>query len=522
MMLTTVGAQALDTRRSWLALFSLVPASLAIGLDATVVSIALPTLATQMHASASTLQWFVIAYTLAFAAAMIPAGLLGDRWGRKRTLLVALALFGVASAACAWAPGSGAFLAARVLLGLGAAAVTPMSLALLPSLFSPAVRPRALAVLMATAMLGFPLGPLLGGWILSHAWWGWAFALNLPMVAIALVTVGRLMPEQRAERGSARVDVVGILTSSVALTAFTYGATRAGDDGWGSALAWTWMLGGLAVGAGFVAWERRAAHPLVDLRLFRDRGFSTGTALASVLSFVMFGLMFAVPQFAQGVLGTDAQGAGVRFLPLIGGMLVTSLAGDRIAPRLGARVVVGTGLLVTAAALALGATTSVTSGDGHLALWTALAGAGLGLALPASIDAAMAALGDEGAGTGSAVIQALRMVASSLGAAVLGSVMTAQYRGQLPALDGLPREAAAAARSGLQGALAVAQQAGLPDLAAAARTAFTSGLAVMLGSAAVVAALGATLAVLLPGRRAARRPERATPSPLPAAAESDA
>jgi len=515
-----VEQSALDTRRSWLALFSLVPAGLAIGLDATVVSIALPTLATRMDASASTLQWFVIAYTLAFAAAMIPAGLLGDRWGRRRTLLAALTVFGIASAACAWAPGSGAFLAARVLLGLGAAAVTPMSLALLPSLFSPEVRPRALAVLMATSMLGFPLGPLLGGWILTHAWWGWAFALNLPMVAVALVCVRTLMPEQRAEHAGGRVDVAGILTSSVALAAFTYGATRAGDDGWGSPLAWVWMGGGLAVGVAFVARERRTANPLVDLRLFRDRGFAAGSALASVLSFVMFGLMFAVPQFAQGVLGADAQGAGVRFLPLIGGMLVASLAGGRLAPRAGPRVVVGAGLLVTAGALALGAGTTVTSGDAHLALWTTLAGVGLGLALPTSIDAAMAALG-EAAGTGSAVVQALRMVASSLGAAVLGSVMAARYRTALPPLDDLPTPAATAVRSGLQGALTVAREAGLPDLAAGAREAFTSGLTAMLVCAAVVAALGAALAALLPGRRAARGPAAAA-DPLPAGAESDA
>jgi len=290
MTVTASTARTLDTRRNWLALMALVPASLAIGLDGTIASIALPTLATEFHASSSMLQWFIISFTLAFAATLIPAGILGDRLGRKRILLIALGLFGVASAACAYAGSAHAFIAARIVLGIGGAAIVPGSMAMLPQLFSPAARARALATLMAATMLGYPLGPLLGGWLLTHAWWGWAFLINVPMVLIAIVAIAILMPESRGDAAAA-LDIPGLALASVALIGVTYGATVAGDKGWGSPLAWTYILGGLALGAAFVWWERRSSSPLIDLSLFADVRFSTGTAVAAVLSFVMFGLL---------------------------------------------------------------------------------------------------------------------------------------------------------------------------------------------------------------------------------------
>lgn len=502
-MTATVAASPLDTRRNWAALFSLTPAALAVGLDATITSIALPTLADEFGASTAQLQWFTVSYALAFAAALIPVGLLADRWGRKRTLLAALVLFGAASAACAYAPSAGAFIAARVLLGIGGAAVLPSAMASLPTLFSPAVRPRALTALMAVTMLGFPVGPLLGGYLLSHAWWGWAFLINVPMVVLAIVSVALLLPESRGTSASA-VDVPGIVVSSAGLASLTYGATLAGERGWGSASAWAWMLGGLALGAAFVWWERRVHSPLVDLSLFSHRAFSAGTFLASALSFVMFGLMFTVPLFAQGVQGADAQGAGIRLLPLVVGMLLAAPTADRLVPRFGARPIVGLGLVVMAAALFVGSTTHATSGTGLLVAWVGLAGVGLGLALPTSMDAALGALSAGAEGTGSAVVQAARMVAGSLGAAVLGSVVAARYASELPdaLLAPLPADAAEAARSGLQGALAVAHGGGLDELVAAARDAFTSGVDAMLVVAGVLALASALAALALPARRA--------------------
>jgi len=223
--------------RRWWALMSLVPAALAVSLDATVLSVALPTLGTDLHASTDALQWFVIAYTLAFAAAMIPAGLLGDRVGRKRVLLTSLVVFGAGSLACATATGPATMIAARAILGIGAAAVLPMTMAFITVLFEETERSKALAVIMTVTMLGFPIGPIVGGWLVTNAWWGWVFLINLPVVAVAMVAVAALLPESsatsiagtsvdRTARGP--VDVAGIVLSSAALAALSYGVTEVG------------------------------------------------------------------------------------------------------------------------------------------------------------------------------------------------------------------------------------------------------------------------------------------------------
>ncbi len=212
--------------RRWWALLSLVPAVLAVGLDGTILSVALPTLGRELDAGTGQLQWFLTGYTLAFAAAMIPAGSLGDRFGRKRVLLVALAVFALGSAMCALAPGSGMFIAARIVLGLGAAAILPMALAAIPFLFDEHERGRAVGVMMSVTMLGFPLGPVLGGWLLTHAWWGWVFLINIPVVAIAVIAVAA--PDARVSRLSGRAHRPG---RRLALGGRSRGAQLRGDRG---------------------------------------------------------------------------------------------------------------------------------------------------------------------------------------------------------------------------------------------------------------------------------------------------
>ena len=265
------------------------------------------------------------------------------------------------------------------------------------------------------------------------------------------------------------------------------------------------MLAGVALGVGFVRRERRTAAPLVDLALFSSRSFSAGTAAAALTSFVMFGLLFAVPLYVQGVRGLDAQGVGLRLLPLVAGMVVTALPGQRLVPRLGARVVVGAGMVLLAAALALGATTTRTDGDALALTWVALAGAGLGLSLPTAMGAALGELDEAASGTGSAVIQALRMVGGSFGAAILGATLNAGYRAWLPTgsapLTGLPGEATAAVRDGLSAAAEVAQALHAPEVLDAARSAFVSGMDTTLWvCAGLTLAGGLTAAAFLPGR----------------------
>ena len=222
--------------RRWLALFAMVPAALVVGIDATVLSLALPTLATDLHASTSELQWFVSAYMLVFAAAMLPAGLLADRYGRKRILLLALVVLAVGSLACAYSATSAQFMAARVLLALGAAMVVPAALGALPVLFTEEERPKAVAAIMAATMLGQPIGPLLGGWLLTTFWWGSVFIINVPVVLVALVAVAAFVPESRSERRP-RFDLPGIALSSAGLALLIYGVIQAGENGWGDATA---------------------------------------------------------------------------------------------------------------------------------------------------------------------------------------------------------------------------------------------------------------------------------------------
>jgi MFS transporter, DHA2 family, multidrug resistance protein len=278
--------------RRWWALGALTLAVLAVGLDGTVLSVALPTLATDLHASTADLQWFVSAYTLVLAAAMLPGGLLGDRYGRKKVLLGALALFGVGSLACAYAPSAGAFIAARVLLGLGAAAIIPLALSVLTVLFTDQERPRAVGVWATANFLALPIGPILGGWLLTNYWWGWVFLVNLPVVALGLVAVTVLLPESRSATRTG-LDPVGVLASSAGLAALVYGVIQAGERGWGDPVALVAMLVGVLLLAAFVLWERRlsrrpAGQPLVDLALFRSTSFTWGTILAAVGVFALF------------------------------------------------------------------------------------------------------------------------------------------------------------------------------------------------------------------------------------------
>src|SRR5262245_25178909 len=417
-------------RRRWWALGPLVLAVLAVGLDGTILSVALPTLGRELDASTSQLQWFVAAYTLVFAAGLVPGGMLGDRYGRKKILMLALVVFGAASIACAFASSASVFIAARALLGLGGALMLPMVLGLLPVLFGEEERRRAIGATTAAAMLGYPIGPLLGGWMLANFNWGWVFLINVPVVVLALAAVAFLLPESRSSTRQ-RFDVPGIALSSGALAFITYGVINAGERGWANENAATEMVVGMLALVAFVFWERRAAAPLVDLRLFGSRAFRWGTSLSSAVSFTMFGLLFAIPLYFQVVHGADAQGSGIRLLPLIGGLLVGGTVADRVATRFGANVVCSFGFALMAVGLGLGGTTGVATGDARAAAWILLAGLGLGLILPTSIAAALGAVARGSTGVASVVLQGARMVAGALAAAILGSILNSTYRDEL-------------------------------------------------------------------------------------------
>ncbi|HEX9414621.1 MAG TPA: MFS transporter, partial [Ktedonobacterales bacterium] len=321
--------------RKWWALGALVLSVLAIGLDGTVLSVALPTLANALHATESDLQWFSSGYLLVLAAAMLPAGLLGDRFGRKKVMLISLFFFGVGSAACAYAPTPGAFIAARVLLGLAGAGIIVMALSAVTVLFTEKERPRAVGVWAAANFLALPIGPILGGWLLTNYWWGWVFLINVPVALVGLLVALALVPESRASVRPG-LDPVGVVVSIAGLVGVTYGFVEAGRNGWGDASALVPIAGGLVLLIGFFLWERSlgrrpGGQPLIDLSLFRSAAFTWGVILMAILGLAMIGVIFTMPQFFQGVLGTDAMGSGVRLLPLIAGLVLGAVPADRVA-----------------------------------------------------------------------------------------------------------------------------------------------------------------------------------------------
>ena len=490
--------------RRWWALGALTLAVLAVGLDITVLSVALPTLAIALHASESDLQWFSAGYALALAAAMLPAGLLGDRYGHKKVMLISLALFGAGSVACAYAPSAGAFIAARVVLGLAGAGVIVMALSALTVLFTKEERPRAVGIWAAANFLALPLGPILGGWLLTHYWWGWVFLMNVPVVLVGLVAAFALVPESRAQQRPG-LDPVGVVASTAGLVGVTYGLIETGQNGWGDASALVPMIAGLVVLVGFVLWEywlgrRPGGQPLLDLTLFRSASFTWGVILAATAILAMIGVLFTMPQFFQGVLGTDAMGSGVRLLPLIAGLVVGAVPADRIARVVGAKITVALGFALLAAGTLLGAMTGVGSSGGFVAAWMAIVGAGMGLALATAGSSALSVLSQERSGVGSAVMQAFQKIGAPFGAAILGSVLISVYQSQLH-LAGLPPAAAKLVQESIFGGLAVARQLGSAPLLESVRAAFVQGMDVALLVSAGIAVVGIVLALaFLPGR----------------------
>jgi DHA2 family multidrug resistance protein-like MFS transporter len=492
-------------RRRWWALGALAVSSLVVGLDLTVLNLALPTLAVSLHiTNGDVLQWFVVSYSLVFAAMLLPAGLLGDRFGRKRLLLIALVVFGVASLACAYSASAGQLIAARALLGLGAAFILPLSMAVIPVLFAEHERQRALTVVLGMTMVAYPIGPILGGWLLTHFWWGSVFLINVPVIVVALIAVALLMPESRSTR-RAPIDYTGVALSSVGLTLLSYGLIEAGQKGWGQPFNVLTMIVGAVVLVGFVGWERivprrRGGRALVDLTLFASSGFTWGTILATMVSFAMFGLLFTVPTYYEAIVGVDPLGAGVRLLPMIGGLVVGAVLADRLARPVGAKLTVALGFVLIAVGLFMGALTTVDSGYGYAALWVTIMGAGLGFALPGAMNAALGALSAERSGVGSALIMALRQVGGTFGVAILGSVLSSAYRSGLHAAV-VPAALSASVRDSVSEGVAVAHQIGSATLFALVRSAFVHGMDIMLAVCGGIAAVGIVLTLAFLPRR---------------------
>ncbi|WP_155347060.1 DHA2 family efflux MFS transporter permease subunit [Acrocarpospora pleiomorpha] len=479
----------------WWALSALVLSVLVIGLDATVLNVALPTLAVDLNASTGELQWIVDAYLVTFAALLLPAGVFGDRLGRKKLLVAGLAAFGVASAVAMLADTTGWLIAGRALMGAGAALIMPLSTSILPSIFPAGERAKAIAVWTAGMAVGLPLGPIVGGYLLDHFWWGSIFLINLPAVAIALVAVVLLVPESR-DPASPRLDVPGTLLSVTGLAALVYGVIQAPVDGWGSAGVLIPLVVGLVLLTAFVRVEMRSGTPMMDLSLFRDRVFLWGSIAASLVSLGMMGVLFVVPLYLQAVQGFDAMGTGLRITPMILGLMLGGFAGERLLKKATLRPIMTAGLLLLTAGLALGA---ILPGEyAYTAAWLTVAGAGVGLTMVPAMDGVLAMLPEHRTGMGTGVLQSLRQTGGAFGVAGLGSLLSAVYAGNLP--DSAPE--------GVRDSVAAAVH--VPEFAAAGRDAFAAAMDAVLWTCGAAALLSAVLvAVFMRGTSAKEAGESA-------------
>ncbi|WP_425830172.1 DHA2 family efflux MFS transporter permease subunit [Streptomyces fractus] len=480
-----------DPRRWW-ALGALVASMLVLGFDLTILNVALPTIAEQLGATTGEQQWMADAYIVVFAALLLPAGLLGDRFGRRRMLIAGLGVFLAASLVGAVAGDVEQVIVARALMGVGGAFVMPLAMSVIPSLFPREEQTKAIGAISAASALGMPLGPIIGGWLLDHFWWGSVFVLNVPMVAIGITACLFLLPESK-DPAAPKVDVVSTALSALGLGTLIYAIIEGPGRGWTDPLVISGFAAAVVLLGTLVLRDRRGSRPMLDLALLTHRAFLTHTATATLGNFVFAGLLFLLPPYLQAVLGTDSLGTGLRILPVIGGMLLAArLAGPLIA-RAGARLTVGGALAVLAFAAFLGARTTPTSGYGFTALWLSIAGVGLAFSMIPAMTGAISALPPHEAGRGSGLLSTVRQTGSALGVALLGALVAGAYTARL-ATTGLPDAAAGTARDSVMGAHVVAGAVGDPALAASANAAYVHGMNLALVVTGAVALAAAALA----------------------------
>ncbi|MEU1982798.1 DHA2 family efflux MFS transporter permease subunit [Nocardia sp. NPDC019395] len=392
-----------------------------VTLDNLVVTNALPVIRTELGASLSDLQWFVNAYTLSFAALLLTASALGDRLGRRRVFLAGIALFTLASALCALATDPSLLIAARVVQGLGGAAVMPLSLTLLSDAVPERLRSAAIGIWGGIAGLGVALGPLLGGAVVDGLSWQWIFWVNVPIGILVLPLVAWALRESRG--GAGRLDPAGLILASAGVVAIVWGIVHGADDGWSSRGVLGALIAGAVLLAALIAWENRAAAPMLAPRLFRVRAFSVANVVAFAFSVGVFGSIFLLAQYFQVVQGYSPLESGIRTMPwTMAPMVVAPLAG-LVIDRVGGRILLVTGQVLLAAALAwIAAVTTVDVGYSSFVAPLLLAGIGMGLTFAPLATVVMAAVPEEDRSVASGTNNTVREIGVAMGIAVLASV----------------------------------------------------------------------------------------------------
>jgi EmrB/QacA subfamily drug resistance transporter len=496
-------------RRRWVILGVLIISLVAIVLDNTVLNVALKTISEPrvgLGASQSQLEWAINSYTLVFAGLLFTFGVIGDRIGRRRMLIIGMTLFGLASLLSSHAQTPAELIWARAAMGLGGAAVMPQTLSIITSIFEPKERPRAIGIWASAVGVAIAIGPVTGGLLLDHFWWGSVFLINVPLTAVGVIAIVLLVPESKSPTPG-RVDYLGVLGSIVGLVLVVYGIIRGGDVG-------SWLhrgvigpiVAGLAVLVAFGWHESRTEYPSLDVRLFRDPRLSSAAAAIGLNFFAISGVYFFMSFYLQNVRGYSPLHAGLLTTPVAIGQMLAAGRSASLVRRFGAKVVCAGGMLIVTGALIGYHWMGVATPIGLLTVIFFVQGTGMGIVMPTATESVMSVVPRQRGGAGSAITNTSRQVAVALGVAVLGSILAQGYRARLaPDLAVLPPAARSAATQSVAATQAAADRLGSAGarLLAAADQSFVQAMHVTTIISAVIGASGALLIMFwMPGRSA--------------------
>ncbi|HVU68292.1 MAG TPA: MFS transporter [Ktedonobacteraceae bacterium] len=494
----------------WWALLALAFCLLVISLDMTVLNVALPTLAKDLQATESQLQWMVDAYTLVYASLVLLGGSLGDRFGRKRMLLLGLLLFGAGSLWSAFSGNATLLVLARGFMGIGGALIMPGTLSLTANIFLGPERSRAIGVIQGVSGIGVVIGPLLGGFLLDHFSWGVIFLINVPIVLLAIPICMWLVPESKDPLAS-RLDLPGALLSIAGMFSLLFGIIEAPTYGLAEPRILVALLLALVLLTGFVLWERHTDTPMLDLSIFRQSAISASVLALTLASLGMTGGLFFLTQYLQLVLGYTPLVAGLSFTPLVLGLLIASIGLSSLLDRLiGAKLTITAGLIIVTGAIALLALLTTHTSYLETAGMLLMLGFGLGVTMVPATTAIMSTLPLNRAGVGSAATDTAQETGNALGVAIMGSILTAAYHASMdasPLVQALPSPIRTLVRDSLGGAMAVTAQLGAQGQAVAslAQTAFVQAIAPTVLIGAAISCCGALIALFFIPRRINRQ-----------------
>ena len=504
--------------RRWWILAVLCLSLLIIVMDNTIVNVALPTLVRTLHSTESQLQWIVDAYSLVFAGLLLTMGTLGDRFGRGSTLAIGLAVFGLGSLASAFSGSSGMLIATRAITGVGAALIMPATLSILTNVFPPEERAKAIGIWAGISGMAVAIGPVIGGLLLVHFWWGSIFLINIPVCLFALV-VGRMIIPNSRDPEARRLDPVGALLSIVGLDALVYGIIEAPGKGWGSPTILVSFVVAVIILSAFVIWELRSDHPMLNVKFFANPRFTAASASITLVFFALFGSIFFLTQYLQFVLGYTALQAGIRLVPIALAMMVVAPLAGQAVKKVGTKAMVAVGMAIGAGGLWYLSQTTPTSGYGHVVLGLVLLAAGLALSMVPATESIMGSLPLGQAGVGSAMNDTTREIGGALGVAILGTILSSRYG---PAIvkalgaGGLSGQPLAIAKSSVGGAIGVGQALVHSGQVAAGRAIIATSNATFIHSMDSALKVGALVALAGAVISAVWLPNRAPEAPMPA------